>query len=179
MGFDPFKAFGIRLNPFQRVDVNIVFLAVAFTDREQAIAAFRPDEFDDFDFFADDFGMKRALHPLGDHRQQAGVLLVLVVTINGSLLNQIEELFEGIAPAGGAVSLALEPETFDVLLNGLQSMVQPLIRRGLLPVSILCRTEVRQAVSGFLRGISGPIGVITFEELDPQISVEQVGIWTM
>src|SRR5262249_45585960 len=93
VSFNPFIAFRVRLDPFQGVDVDLVLLAVVFTNREQAIAAFRPREFGDLDLLANDFGVKRAFHAVRDHRQQAGMLLVLVVAIDRGLLDQSEEVF--------------------------------------------------------------------------------------
>lgn len=96
-----------------------------------------------------------------------------------TMSNQIEELLEGVEPPPKGAPLAIEPEAFDALSDGLRSMVTPLSRRGLLPVSILCRSELRHVVFSFLHGINSSVGVVTFDELDPQITVEQVGIWAM
>lgn len=71
----------------------------------------------------------------------------------------------------------LEPELFDRLGAGLRAVVGPLVSRGIPPVSIVCRGDVRAKVAAFARAISRHVRVVSLEELDPSIVVEPVGTW--
>ncbi len=72
---------------------------------------------------------------------------------------------------------AIEPDKLDSLLNSYEALVNPIRDRGLLPVSVLCPSELRNRVERVLRGINCVESVLSFEELDPFINIEPVGIW--
>ena len=81
-------------------------------------------------------------------------------------------------------SLALEPEVFDSMRQQLGEIWEPLRERGILPVGILGRAEIRPKLFSFLlscesrySGCSRSIGALAFEEIDPSVMVEQLGIW--
>jgi type III secretion protein V len=94
-----------------------------------------------------------------------------------TLSAELEEVLEDISLESNGSPLAIEPEKFGRMNVGLTSVLEPLKSRGLLPVSILCRSELRYRVSSFLRACNQDLGVIAFEELDPLVAVEPAGIW--
>lgn len=99
-----------------------------------------------------------------------------VVTLSTSVE---EMLVEASDDSGKAGAIAMEPQHLTELRSGLRDLLAPLTKRGLLPVSILCRSEIRQVLSLFLGSVGQRLGVITFEELDPLVDLEQIGVWTL
>jgi type III secretion protein V len=96
-----------------------------------------------------------------------------------TLAVDVEEILEGAQMDSRSLPLSLEPETFENLASSLQQLFSPILRRGLMPVSVLCRSELRSKVLNFVRNFNSTISVITFEELDPMVRVEQVGVWSI
>ena len=73
---------------------------------------------------------------------------------------------------------AMEAEEFDALRRGISLVVDPMRTKGLPPMAVVCRNELRLKVSLFLRACGSLVHVISYDELDPSISLEPVGIWT-
>ena len=63
--------------------------------------------------------------------------------------------------------------------EGLFYVLDPVRNRGVLPVSVLCRADLRTKVLAFLRASNRSLGVVAFEELDPLITVEPAGVWSV
>lgn len=81
-------------------------------------------------------------------------------------------------------SLALEPDAFEEMRQQLGLLWEPLRERGILPVGILGRAEIRPKLFSFLlscesrySGCSRSIGALAYEEIDPSVMVEQLGVW--
>ncbi|MCB0311534.1 MAG: FHIPEP family type III secretion protein, partial [Bdellovibrionales bacterium] len=117
--------------------------------------------------------VNRKRHTVSQYLSNRGTLKVF------TLSNEIQDLLDEMPVVSGARQLAVDPDIFEQLRTGLHVILDPVITRGILPVSILCRSDLRQKVTGFLQLSSQRIGVITFDELDPMVSVEPVGIWSV
>jgi type III secretion protein V len=93
-----------------------------------------------------------------------------------TLSSEVEELFEGALGSNEDIGSVLDPVDYQVLKEGLSSLIRPIHTRGL-PSVMLVRTELRQSVVKFLNTIEEKAQVITFDELEPRIEVEQIGTW--
>ena len=78
---------------------------------------------------------------------------------------------------GKSLPLAVEPEIYDALCNGLQAVLKPTLELGVVPVAILCSEDTKAKVLSVTRGAAKKLFVLTFGELDPAIRVEQIGSW--
>jgi flagellar biosynthesis component FlhA len=47
------------------------------------------------------------------------------------------------------------------------------------PVAILCNAEIRKKVISLTRGLTRSLFVVSYEELDPGIPVEQIATWEL
>jgi type III secretion protein V len=94
-----------------------------------------------------------------------------------SLSPEVEQSFEGASAERWSTSLAMAPELYDSLLQGLYAVVRPTLQSGCLPIALLCSREVKEKVISFVR-ISGlKIFVTTLDEIDPAFPVMQMGVW--
>lgn len=94
-----------------------------------------------------------------------------------SLSPRVEQSFEGASSERWSTSLAMAPELYDSLLQGLLTAVRPMLQAGSLPLALLCSREVKEKVISFVR-ISGlKVFVTTLDEIDPAFPVMQMGIW--
>jgi type III secretory pathway component EscV len=94
-----------------------------------------------------------------------------------SMSPEVEQSFEGASADRWSTSLAMAPELYDSLLQGLYAVVRPTLQAGSLPVALLCSREVKEKVISFVR-ISGlNIFVTTLDEIDPAFPVMQMGVW--
>jgi type III secretion protein V len=96
-----------------------------------------------------------------------------------TLAQSVEEVFDQAPLESTAAVLPLEPESLEMLLVGFQSSVAPVIRNGAAPVSILCRAEIRPKVNILLRNMGFGVKVFSYDELDPSVEIEQVGVWSV
>lgn len=94
-----------------------------------------------------------------------------------TLADAVAEAFEAAdlpaldAPAG------LMPGQDEAVRRGLEQTVSALRNRGILPVVVLCRGDLRQRITAFLRSTGAEIPAVAFEELDPAVPVEPAGTW--
>jgi len=72
---------------------------------------------------------------------------------------------------------ACEPEKLEILMRTYEVLVLPIKSRGVLPVAILCPSDIRGRVEKVVRGFNYFEPVLCFEELDPRIRIEPIGIW--
>jgi len=94
-----------------------------------------------------------------------------VCTLAENIENALEE---------GGVSgdnLGIDIGTFEKMRSQLGELVDLAKTRGTAPVVVLCRTDLRSKVSRFLRSVNKRLGVISYDELDPRVSVEPIGVW--
>lgn len=94
-----------------------------------------------------------------------------------SLTAEVEQVLEDAELGGKSLPLAVEPETYDALCNGLQAVLKPTLELGVVPVAILCSEDTKAKVLSVTRGAAKKLFVLTFGELDPAIRVEQIGSW--
>ncbi len=90
---------------------------------------------------------------------------------------EVEQILEEAELGGKSLPLAVEPETYDALCNGLQAVLKPTLEHGVVPVAILCSEDAKAKVLSVTRGAAKKLFVLTFGELDPAIRVEQIGLW--
>jgi type III secretion protein V len=117
--------------------------------------------------------LQRRRHLLGralSHRRT-----LKVITLDGA----IEDVFDRAPLESGFAPLALEPSVLETVLSGLQEVYTPMRRFGVMPVTLLCRSELRAKISNFLRTTEFGLSTLAFDELEPGIDVEQVGVWKM
>ncbi len=94
-----------------------------------------------------------------------------------TLSRELETTFEGLEESDDLLGiLPMAPETYERLKGSFGALIEPVLWRGTLPLSVLCRAEIRARVAKFLRSFS-KVAVISYEELDPAFPIELVGSW--
>jgi flagellar biosynthesis component FlhA len=96
-----------------------------------------------------------------------------------SISPEVEQLLAEADFGGKLLPLALEEGDLSALHNGLSSVLRPSLEGGVLPVALLCPHELKEKVLSFVRMYTHPLFVTTFEELDPSVPVQQIGVWSM
>ena len=96
-----------------------------------------------------------------------------------SMSSEVEQLLTDADFGGKLLPLALEDGDLSALHNGLSSVLRPSLEGGVLPVALLCPQELKEKVLSFVRMYTHPLFVTTFEELDPSVPVQQIGVWGM
>ncbi|MBN8548655.1 MAG: FHIPEP family type III secretion protein [Deltaproteobacteria bacterium] len=92
---------------------------------------------------------------------------------------EIEEALEEAKLDSAHSAPGLAPEDFDRMRRSLQDIIEPVRSRGVSPVSLLCRSDLRPKLISFLRSFPAQLPVLTFDELDAMVRVEPVAVWTM
>jgi len=96
-----------------------------------------------------------------------------------SLSADVEQVLnEAEAPVAN-MPLALEDGVSQALTRGLDLLLRPALEMGVVPVAVLCNREQRSKVASLLWGTKRTALVLAFEDLDPSIPVEQVGMWSL
>ena len=80
---------------------------------------------------------------------------------------------------GRSLPLALDDTDLSALHNGLSVVLRPSLENGVLPIALLCSQEIKEKVLSLVRMYTHPLFVTTFEELDPSVPVQQVGVWSL
>ncbi|NDC37902.1 MAG: hypothetical protein EBZ48_07590 [Proteobacteria bacterium] len=70
-----------------------------------------------------------------------------------------------------------QAEQTRTLRKSLWETIDPLRGRGRLPVVILCKGELRERLISILRAAGAPLSVLSFDEVEPLIPIEKVGVW--
>ena len=94
-----------------------------------------------------------------------------------SLSPEVETTFEDATSDRWTTSLAIPPDVYDALLQGLYDGVRTNLSIGNLPLALLCSREIKEKVINFIRTSDLTIFVTTLDEIDPMIPVMQVGVW--
>jgi type III secretion protein V len=94
-----------------------------------------------------------------------------------SMSPEVEQLLADADFGGKLLPLALEDGDLSALHNGLSAVLRPSLEGGVLPVALLCPQELKEKVLSFVRMYTHPLFVTTFEELDPSVPVQQIGVW--
>lgn len=102
-----------------------------------------------------------------------GTLRVLTMS------SEVETIFEDARMENPRSAPGIAPEDLERIQRGLEEIVEPIQERGVTPVSLLCRSELRPKIVNFLRNFGSPLGVLTFEELDATARIEPVAEWRL
>lgn len=98
-----------------------------------------------------------------------------VVSLSGEVERTLAEAdFEN-----KSLPVAVEESVLESLVSGLRAVLKPSLEGGALPVALLCSQEVKEKVLSITRMYAHALFVTTFEELDPSIPVQEVGMWTL
>lgn len=92
--------------------------------------------------------------------------------------SDVEALLENAELPGRNDMLSLDPADTDRLISSLQTLTDPVLSRGLAPISLLCSESIRHKVVVLLRAMGSPLRVVTFNELGTGVELEQVGVWS-
>jgi type III secretion protein V len=94
-----------------------------------------------------------------------------------TLSPDVERNFEEASADRWTTSLAMAPDLYDTLLQGLYEVVKPTLQSGSLSVALLCSREIKEKVISFVRMSGLRVFVTTLEEIDPAFPVTQIGVW--
>jgi flagellar biosynthesis component FlhA len=78
-----------------------------------------------------------------------------------------------------SLPVAVEASVLDALIQGLANVLKPTLDQGTLPIALLCSNDVKEKVLSITRMTKHGMFVTTFEELDPSVPVQQIGMWTL
>jgi len=78
-----------------------------------------------------------------------------------------------------ALPVAVEASVLDALLAGLSHALRPTLEQGVLQIALLCSHDLKEKVLSITRMSRHALFVTTFEELDPTVPVQQIGVWTL
>lgn len=109
---------------------------------------------------------------------------------------EVESVFDEAPMASLRDPLILAPEQIDRLSNGLERLVGAPFARGVVPLVVVCRGELRGRVQEFMRTfnalrssfagagsskgiLGGALVVLASEEVDPTIVIERAGTWAV
>jgi type III secretion protein V len=96
-----------------------------------------------------------------------------------ALSSEVEQaLNEGELSSQG-MPLAVEASVFDALSAGLNTVLRPAFDLGVVPVAVICSADLRDKVLSVTRATARSLFVLSFEDLDPAIPVEQIGTWQL
>lgn len=158
---------GLNIRDFQQI-----LEAVASWFSALDISTVRDDEFSLQDLVAH----VRTVRRKQMLTQQRGSLRALRVC---TLAPEVQEIFENAIVDSQNSSIAIEPRIFEQLQSGISKTLKPFWNYGLLPVALLIPPELLFAVLRFVRCCDMSLAVFTFDELEPLVRVEQVGIWQL
>jgi type III secretion protein V len=96
-----------------------------------------------------------------------------------SLSDDVERTLQEADFDNKSLPIAVEAPVLDALIQGLANVLKPTLEFGILPVALLCSNDVKEKVLSITRMTRHSLFVMTFEELDPNMSVQQVGTWTL
>lgn len=96
-----------------------------------------------------------------------------------SLSEDVERILSEADFDNKALPVAVEAPVLDGLLAGLSRVLKPTLEQGVLPVALLCSNDLKEKVLSITRMNRHPLFVTTFEELDPSVPVQQIGMWMM
>jgi len=96
-----------------------------------------------------------------------------------SLSDEVERTLQDADFENKSLPVAVDAAVLDELMQGLSNVLKPVLEQGILPIALLCSNEVKEKVLSITRMTKQSLFVTTFEELDPSISVQQIGMWTL
>ena len=96
-----------------------------------------------------------------------------------SLSDEVERTLQDADFDNKSLPVAVEAPVLDALMQGLANVLKPTLEQGILPIALLCSNEVKEKVLSITRMTKHSLFVTTFEELDPSVAVQQIGMWTL
>jgi type III secretion protein V len=124
----------------------------------------------------------RVVHYIRTHRKRQ-ILRRYIGSSGGirvlGLSGDVEQALQEAEISTSGLPLAIEDGTFEALSSGLHAVLKSAFELGAVPVAILCSSEVRDKVLSLARGLTRPLFVLSYEELDPVMLVEQIGTWEL
>lgn len=96
-----------------------------------------------------------------------------------SLSDEVERTLQDADFDNKSLPVAVDAPVLDALMQGLANVLKPTLEQGILPIALLCSNEVKEKVLSITRMTKHSLFVTTFEELDPSVSVQQIGMWTL
>ena len=93
------------------------------------------------------------------------------------LSEETETIFEDAEENNLTSSVIIDPENYEQLYKKISEIIQKVKNSGILPISIVCKNEIRIKVNNFLKYLSIYDSVVSFDEIDPFIEVVQIEIW--
>jgi flagellar biosynthesis component FlhA len=96
-----------------------------------------------------------------------------------SLSDEVERTLQEADFDNKSLPVALEAPILDALIQGLVNVLKPTLEQGILPIALLCSTDIKEKVLSITRMNRHSLFVTTFEELDPSVSVQQIGMWSL
>jgi type III secretion protein V len=78
-----------------------------------------------------------------------------------------------------SLPVAVDAPVLDALISGLANVLKPTLEQGSLPIALLCSHDIKEKVLSITRMTKHALFVTTFEELDPSIPVQQIGMWML
>ncbi|RMG43718.1 MAG: hypothetical protein D6719_03270 [Candidatus Dadabacteria bacterium] len=151
-------------------DFKLVIESVSAYCASYGMALGRDDEFNLHDVVAF-IRVQRRRQLLSDLLSYRGTLKVITIA------DELDTLLDDLELDSSGQALPLSPEVFASLKSALSSITFPLLNRGLMPVSVLCRSELRVKLLSLLKSFESGLKVITYDELDSGVTVETVATW--
>ena len=94
-----------------------------------------------------------------------------------TLSPDVEQNFEETHADRWSTTLAMAPDRYDNLLQGIHHLLRPARNMGTLPIALLCSREIKEKVISFVRMSGLNLFVTTLDEVDPSFPVMQIGVW--
>lgn len=110
----------------------------------------------------------RRHHLVGKYLSARGTLKVV------SLDDEVDELLEEAEVTDATVQLA--PADFQGIAASLLALEEPLRTRGLLPVVLLCRSELRPKLLRIVRSLGLWLPILGADEVEPSVTLETLGV---
>ena len=104
-----------------------------------------------------------------------GVLRVVIV--DETVEEVLRDAIGGVSVGSLEPGVALSAESYQSLVSSLRETESDLANRGILPVALLCDGDIRPQLATFIAENQFCFKVLSFEEVDPLVRVEQVGRW--
>jgi type III secretion protein V len=96
-----------------------------------------------------------------------------------TLSDKLEEYFLQSKNVGSPFATTHLGQENQKAVSHLQAIIGPLLRRGVMPVSCICRPESRLNVATHVAQHYPFLSVFAFDELDPKTRLQQVGVWSI
>lgn len=87
---------------------------------------------------------------------------------------EVEDIFTGYDPSRWDQQRS---KAIEAVRGSLLSLIKPISARGLLPISLLIRPELRSNLESFVNLNRLPVRVLAMDEMNEDIPMERIGVW--